>query len=572
MDVKIHLRNDHFPWTMLGDGDLMCWVKGDIFYNDEILQENETLSLLSRLKHSYDLNKEEFTDLLRGINGSFAFVVKTSTTLLCVVDRIRSIPIFYGKTTAGIIISDDANYLKDQINPMFDEQNGAEFLLTGYVTGPATLFEGIHQIQAGECLAYAIMDNHLITHYYHQFWHGNYFSDSEKELLDRLNTVFVRAYERLVASLKEHNLTPVVPLSGGLDSRIIVAMLKRCGVDNVICFSYGRRNGREARISKQVAESLGYQWVFVGYSKRHCIGFQSKEMKDFRKYSANLASSPHIQDFFAVKKLHEDRLIPENAVFIPGHSGVIPGKPLPPVSTHPKEFSKETFVQYVLNKHYFLWHWDHDTRLYQILKEKIESTVGDVPIIDSESWANAIELFSLKERVAKFIINSVRVYEYFGYSWRMPLCDADVIDFFERVPLKYRENGNLYEKYAAERLFVNAFRDLRRIDCTTPISDKLRIISAKNKIMHIIWSRVNFFNTGSFDPKAAIFWAITGDNPGIFEIKNKCFGYNPESHFDSELMNEIMVHSSKTGFIPIVNSLGAHAFLNEVIEEGNTSE
>lgn len=108
--------------------------------------------------------------------------------------------------------------------------------------------------------------------------------------------------------------------------------------------------------------------------------------------------------------------------------------------------------------------------------------------------------------------------------------------------------------------------------CTTPLSDKTPLITVKNKVMHIIWSRANLFNTGSFDAKAAIIWAITGDNPGLFEIKNKCFGYNPESHFDSELMNEIMVHSSKTGFIPIANSLGANAFLNELIEEGNIFE
>ena len=287
---------------------------------------------------------------------------------------------------------------KIQINPLLDEQSGAEFLLTGYVTGPATLFEGINQIQAGEYLAYATRDGQLATHYYHQFWHGNYFSDSEEELLDRLDTVFVRAYERLIASIKEHDLTPVVPLSGGLDSRIIVAMLKRCGVDDVICFTYGRRNSREAKISKQVAELLGYRWLFVGYSKGNCIGFQSKEMREFRRYAANLASSAHIQDFFAVKKLQEDRMIPENAVFIPGHTGVIPGKPLPHVSSHPQDFSDADFLQDVLNKHYFLWDWDHDTRLYQILKEKIESTVGDVPIIDNESWANAIESIQPKER------------------------------------------------------------------------------------------------------------------------------------------------------------------------------
>ena len=101
MDVEIRLRNDHFPWIMVEDDDLTCWVKGDLFYNGEILQEDETLSLLSRLLHTYDVDKVQFKDLLRGINGSYAFVVKTSTNLLCVVDRIRSIPLFYIKTDAG---------------------------------------------------------------------------------------------------------------------------------------------------------------------------------------------------------------------------------------------------------------------------------------------------------------------------------------------------------------------------------------------------------------------------------------------------------------------------------------
>ena len=108
MDVEICLRNDHFPWIMVEDDDLTCWVKGDIFYNGEILQDDETLSLLSRLLHTYDLDTGEFGTRLRESTVHIAFVVKTSTNLLCVVDRIRSIPIFYGKTGARIIISDDA--------------------------------------------------------------------------------------------------------------------------------------------------------------------------------------------------------------------------------------------------------------------------------------------------------------------------------------------------------------------------------------------------------------------------------------------------------------------------------
>ena len=40
------------------------------------------------------------------------FVIETRDNLLCVVDRIRSIPLFYTKTDAQFIISDDANYIQ----------------------------------------------------------------------------------------------------------------------------------------------------------------------------------------------------------------------------------------------------------------------------------------------------------------------------------------------------------------------------------------------------------------------------------------------------------------------------
>ncbi|WP_269848621.1 asparagine synthase-related protein [Methanosarcina horonobensis] len=57
-----------------------------------------------------------------------------------------------------------------------------------------------------------------------------------------------------------------------------------------------------------------------------------------------------------------------------------------------------------------------------------------------------MEYFDSNERQAKFIINSVRVYEFFGYEWRIPLWDAELMEFFLRVPIEHRINRNLYKK------------------------------------------------------------------------------------------------------------------------------
>ena len=569
MGVEIHLENNHFPWKNFEEKDCVCWVKGDLFYNEETLHGSAIFSLISTLRDSFTDDSEELINLLRAFNGSFAFVMKTPNSILCVVDRLRSIPLFYAKTDTGLTISDDANHLKDKINPIFDEINGGEFLLTGYVTGPETLFEDIYQIQAGEFLAYEMGTECILTSFYHHFWHENYYSDSEEGLLDRLDAVFTRVFERLIASINEQDLRIVVPLSGGLDSRIIVSLLKRLGVDDVICFSYGRKGNRQAKISKKVAETLGYQWYFVDYSKENCDTAQSQIIKDYQRYAGNLTSDPHLQDFFAVKKLQEEGKIPENAIFLPGHSGdMLAGSHIPLVTGPSQDFSEITFIQHILKKNYCLWDWNDKSQLYPILKEKIERASPDVEILDRETWANAIEYWDYQERQAKFIVNSVRVYEFFGYSWRLPLWDSELMDFFLRISLPYRKNTKLYRKYAVEKLFVDSLRDVGRIDCTTPLSDNSKMINLSKKIVIAVRDELNFLaNISSFNIEWAVLWSSKSQNPGLVKIRQKLFGYDYYSYHNHKWINDIIVYSQSTGFIPPINGIGTIDFLIQTIGE-----
>ena len=46
------------------------------------------------------------------------------------------------------------------------------------------------------------------------------------------------------------------------------AMLKKAGAQNVICFSYGQADHWEARTSHRVAETLGFAWKFVPFTRR----------------------------------------------------------------------------------------------------------------------------------------------------------------------------------------------------------------------------------------------------------------------------------------------------------------
>ena len=465
MKGELVIHNPYYPWTKIHNNDTTCCLKGIFFHDNKLLQNEDIVHLFSSFFKGEHIEYENLKNFLLELNGNFAFVLETSHYIFCMVDRVRSIPLFYAKNKNGAIFSDDANYIREHLNPPFCEENGAEFLVTGYVTGNETLFDGIFQVQAGEYLIFDKTSGNFSTHFYHHYWHGNFFTDSEEDLLNRLDDVFVHVFERLVASTKGYQI--VVPLSGGLDSRIIVAMLKRLGVNDVICFSYGKKGNIEGAISRKVAESLGYTWYFVEYTgKRWYDCYHSDEMRAYERYAGNLTSLPHIQDFLAVKILKEEGKIPDNAVFVPGHSGDMLAGSWIPNDIENLPHTADYCLTHCLQKHYSLWRWN-DEKKERLFQERIQKSIGDISINDTNSLANGIEYFNFKERQAKFILNSVRVYEFFGYDWRLPLWDAELIHFFLRVPLSLRLDQKIYNKYSIKKIFINKISPLSRIPCST---------------------------------------------------------------------------------------------------------
>lgn len=463
--VDFILTNKYSQWKKYKMNNYFCAYRGEIsYYNEKIDGEKILHQVLSRPGEFSD-NFHSYKELLNSFYGTFALLIETPNIVLCAVDRTRSIPLFFSSFENKLIIADDANYIREHLNPPFCEENGAEFLVTGYVTGNETLFDGIFQVQAGEYLIFDKTSGNFSTHFYHHYWHGNFFTDSEEDLLNRLDDVFVHVFERLVASTKGYQI--VVPLSGGLDSRIIVAMLKRLGVNDVICFSYGKKGNIEGAISRKVAESLGYTWYFVEYTgKRWYDCYHSDEMRAYERYAGNLTSLPHIQDFLAVKILKEEGKIPDNAVFVPGHSGDMLAGSWIPNDIENLPHTADYCLTHCLQKHYSLWRWN-DEKKERLFQERIQKSIGDISINDTNSLANGIEYFNFKERQAKFILNSVRVYEFFGYDWRLPLWDAELIHFFLRVPLSLRLDQKIYNKYSIKKIFINKISPLSRIPCST---------------------------------------------------------------------------------------------------------
>jgi asparagine synthase (glutamine-hydrolysing) len=383
----------------------------------------------------------------------------TDGSLVAAVDRARSIPIFYAHTGDDMYVSDDAYWVAEQLAEQdYDKLSIAEFLLAGYVTGQDTLFPMIKQLRAGELLlAKATPSGIQVTaRTYYAFLHGGYITNFEK-LLQEWDKALLSVFSRLIHSVNGRPI--VIPLSGGKDSRLVAIMLKRLRYENVICLSYGLPGNRESEISKQVALRLGYRWEFVPYSRRLWYdSFHSKEYRAYERFADGLASIAHIQDWPAVWEMKAGSIIPEDSVFVPGHGGdVTAGGHIPTEFGRTNHVGEEDVLNAIISKYYNLWDIKKlDTsRVLKMnpdevrfrLKRKIHSLLGGLSCETPEEAANALEQWNWRERQTKFIANSVRAYEFWGYDWRLPYWDKELLHFWQRVPLCYRLEMRLRKRY-----------------------------------------------------------------------------------------------------------------------------
>jgi asparagine synthase (glutamine-hydrolysing) len=573
MKNEIKLINKFCPWNEVKLNGISYYLKGNVFFNNKLLSPVKLAELIYPLTFREDEGQEkEIAGLLEGLNGEFAIVAETESRIFCAVDKVRSTPLFYITTKDNFIVSDNAYYLKDKISQPLNEKNAAEFMVAGYVTGNETLFDGIKQIRNGEILVYQKRENLLKTSCYFRFLHGNYYELPESKLLEMLDHIFVNAFSRLIESTGKQGKRLVVPLSGGLDSRIIVAMLKRLGVDDVTCISYGGKGNRESMISKKVAEALGYDWLFVDYTaKKWHECYNSEEADCFRMLAGNLSSLPHMHDFLALRELKSQGKLPENSVFVPGHTGdVLSGSHIPHYYLDNSiNYDSETFLGDSLKRHYNLWKWPYEYELENIFKERINKSMCELEINDNKSCANAIEFFDFNERQPKFIVNSVRAYEFFGYEWRIPFWDTELINFFLKVPIEYRINQELYKKYARDWLFSGELSVLKNIDCTTDMLNlkPLEKRSIYEKLLHYRTFIHSYYDEVINNP----IWGRYFKNPLLSRLLTKVSWYDNKAVEEYPLLKMVLEYRNEKKYPLSINGISSLEYLASIKGETSSS-
>ncbi len=167
-------------------------------------------------------------------------------------------------------------------------------------------------------------------------------------------------------------------------------------------------------------------------------------MKEFFRFAGNLSSTPHVQDWPAVSQLKE--IIGKNVVYVPGISadlntgGFIEKYP----ELYIKKFTDDELLKAIKKYSYSLYPFKNAMQQGEIIS-KIRKIIIKQP--NTEIMGEIFESWVSIEKVAKFVFNSVRVYEFWGQDWWAPFWDDEFVNYWYKIPFHLRSNQKLYKAH-----------------------------------------------------------------------------------------------------------------------------
>ena len=204
-------------------------------------------------------------DCVKYLDGMFAFCVwdQSNQKLFIARDRMGIKPLYYNLSNKAFTFASNSQALLTQeldksVNPLALQQ---QLSLHGVVPAPNTIINGIQKVKPATVIT--INTKGLLKE--KTYWHPSA-NRSERNLSD--NEYVEKAHELLTAAVTKRMDAADVPigvlLSGGLDSSLLVALLKEAGHEDIRTFSIGFEDidneaGSEFEYSDQIVSKFKTQ-------------------------------------------------------------------------------------------------------------------------------------------------------------------------------------------------------------------------------------------------------------------------------------------------------------------------
>ncbi|WP_167145170.1 asparagine synthase-related protein [Actinomyces sp. ZJ308] len=381
-------------------------------------------------------------------------------------DRLRSWPLFWTLEDGAdggrrLVISDDATAMRDALsNPRLDPRARRELLDAGFVSGTDTLLVGVHQTEQGAIVRICGTTGRARTASYAlaRFSEESDMVVDPEEFSDLLLAALDAGMGRVLDDLAARPGSPrlVLPLSGGLDSRLLVAWLTLHGaLDRAVAFTYGRPGTREVEVSRKVADAVGLEWHAVDYVPSDLReAWQTQDAADFLEYGYALGALPHVQDWYALRSLMASGVVRPGDVVLPGHT--IVGNMHDEHLLEEPRVTRGQVARAILVHHQELQGDQRRAYADPYRAAKVRDFLDLWPFTGSPRDVQSIlESYNVRERQTKYINNSMRAYEHLGLEWALPMLDVEFWSAWHRGAVELTATRDFYAVFIA-RLWARA--------------------------------------------------------------------------------------------------------------------
>lgn len=280
-----------------------------------------------------------------------------------------------------------------------------------------------------------------------------YENANELELIEHGGELFDAA----VSKSFNPNVNNLVPISGGLDSRAILAsLLKHTSASNISTFTFGSPHSLDFEIGKLVAKKFG---------TKH-YSFPTKENKYSQKDFEKISNLNNNQTFL----FHHGPIIELNDVFNgyeywSGHLG----DPVTGGHLAPKVGSLLEAENYFINRNKFVKSINLMSNQNQDFHDLLNMEFIDEGLLSLEEQLDYN--FRQSMLIEPHILMS-------GFNYKVPFMEKEFMDFFHSIDNDFRTNQSLYKK-----MLVNSYPEAFSLPTTKSFGRPL----ADNKYKILLW-------------------------------------------------------------------------------------
>lgn len=469
--IHLGLENSQRQPIFSKDGKKCIVMIGEVYsyrnlpqnLNEVAFKQNYEPRIILYLFSKYSLQFVNF------LNGSFSLAIWDSETkkLIIANDRYGLHPIYYARFNGVFLFASEVKSILalKSFPRILDERSMADFFTFGYILGDKTFLRGITLMPPG-CIC--VVDAREWNVNMERYWDFSFVEDKSirfEKIADTVNLLLKDSVRRRIPENKRFGLG----LSGGVDSRTILAEIEPNLLHQVFAFTVGMKEGFDCRIAKKVCDKLQME--------HHFYQLTAENFRDHAEKVVSLTDgmwmfhhSHGAYPIYRELKKHFDIVLV--GISGPLFKGVYLSRTILNLSSE-KElidllFRKTNSLVPYGEQHKFFSHAYGNIvpNSFLDLQEEIAKARGLL-------MAQKVEYFFLRNRERRFVnLGLVHLGSYF--ECRTPFLDYDLIDYIQTVPPRFKVNNSVIKQ-----IFMTHYPKLGNIPlgklglCNVPLARRL---------------------------------------------------------------------------------------------------